>query len=244
MTGLVRLNQHASLNCSFISDVIMARPTQSYGLHCQMFGRALRLMKGKQYGIIIDHVGNVARLGLPDAPRKWTLDAEDERKSKIKPKPLTKVCDNCSAVYSRELRACPYCGYIREPSNRSSIEEVEGDLTELSQEMLAQLRSEIADIDKPIEQQVQEYSAGLNTYIKDIHRMRHEKLHRNKVINNQEAQRQLRETMAQWGGWRRYEGRTDDEIYRKFYVQYDIDWLNAMSLKHDEAIKLKERIEK
>lgn len=46
--------------------VSMARPTMSYALYVQQFSLALRLMDGKTEAIIIDHVGNVRRHGLPD----------------------------------------------------------------------------------------------------------------------------------------------------------------------------------
>jgi DNA repair protein RadD len=59
--------------------VSMARPTESYGLYCQQFGRVLRPLPGKTVGIIIDHVGNVVRHGLPDKPRRWSLDRREKR---------------------------------------------------------------------------------------------------------------------------------------------------------------------
>jgi len=48
--------------------VIMARPTASLAVYLQQFGRALRTMPGKLFGLIIDHVSNVKRHGLPDRP--------------------------------------------------------------------------------------------------------------------------------------------------------------------------------
>jgi DNA repair protein RadD len=60
-----------------IEVVSMARATQSYGLYVQQFGRALRIMDGKTHALIIDHVGNVGRHGLPDARRIWTLDRRE-----------------------------------------------------------------------------------------------------------------------------------------------------------------------
>ena len=80
-----------------IEVVSMARPTASYGLYVQIFGRGLRPMylEGapletteqrlwaiansiKPNAIIIDHVGNVVRHGLPDANREWSLDRRGE----------------------------------------------------------------------------------------------------------------------------------------------------------------------
>jgi superfamily II DNA or RNA helicase len=62
-----------------IEAVSMARPTQSFSLYSQQFGRALRPLPGKQWAIINDHVQNVMRHGVPDAPRIWTLDRREKR---------------------------------------------------------------------------------------------------------------------------------------------------------------------
>ena len=63
-----------------IGSVSFARPTQSFPLYAQQFGRSLRVLEGKDRAIVIDHVGNVIRHGLPDAYRAHTLDSR-ERKS-------------------------------------------------------------------------------------------------------------------------------------------------------------------
>ena len=64
----------------------MGRPTQSYGLFVQQFGRVLRTADDKTHGTVIDHVGNVVRHGLPDAPRQWSLEApEGNRKGSSDP---------------------------------------------------------------------------------------------------------------------------------------------------------------
>src|SRR5699024_4863231 len=54
------------------STVIMLRPTQSLSLFIQQSMRGMRYKKSKT-SIIIDHVDNVRRHGLPDAERKWSL---------------------------------------------------------------------------------------------------------------------------------------------------------------------------
>ena len=85
-----------------IEVVSMARPTQSFSLFAQQFGRALRPMDGKEHAIIIDHVGNVHRHGLPDAPRDWSLDRRERRSSKnvdiVIP---TRTCPECAGAYER-----------------------------------------------------------------------------------------------------------------------------------------------
>jgi DNA repair protein RadD len=55
-----------------VEMVGLLRPTQSLALHIQQMGRSLR---PKPYpAIILDHVGNVLRHGLPDTGHDWTLD--------------------------------------------------------------------------------------------------------------------------------------------------------------------------
>ena len=67
-----------------VEVVSMARPTESFNLFCQQFGRSLRILEGKTGAIIIDHVGNVMRHGLPDAYQAWTLDRREKGKRKKK----------------------------------------------------------------------------------------------------------------------------------------------------------------
>ena len=127
-----------------IEVVSFARPTQSYSLYVQQFGRALRILDGKTEAVIIDHVGNVVRHGLPDAVREWSLDRREKR-SKGKPsdaKPLT-ACSECASVYEREFKACPYCGHVTPPVARSSPEFVDGDLHELDADTLAAMRGDV-----------------------------------------------------------------------------------------------------
>ena len=94
-----------------IEVVSFARPTQSFPVYAQQFGRSLRILEGKSHAIIIDHVGNVLRHGLPDAPRTWSLD-DRERSAKGKTITTLKVCPECTAVFARERIECPYCGFV------------------------------------------------------------------------------------------------------------------------------------
>jgi len=147
-----------------IEVVSMARPTKSYSLYCQQFGRALRLMiseilagawdtytdaqrrafiaeSTKPYAIIIDHVGNidpaVGGHGLPDAPHVWTLDAREKRSGGGKQDKPTKVCIECTGFWEGYSTTCPYCGHVAVPGRRDGPEFVDGDLLELDAETLA-----------------------------------------------------------------------------------------------------------
>ena len=83
-----------------VEVVGMGRPTASFGLYAQQFGRALRPSEGKGYAIIIDHVGNVIQHGLPDAPRVWTLDRRERRaRGAADAAPTVRACPSCTGVY-------------------------------------------------------------------------------------------------------------------------------------------------
>lgn len=73
---------------------ILLRPTMSTALAIQQEGRALRPQPGKT-AIILDHVGNYTRHGLPDDPREWSLS------------PILKLRVEL-AGYSKEVEAGSY----------------------------------------------------------------------------------------------------------------------------------------
>ncbi|WP_337970304.1 DEAD/DEAH box helicase [Virgibacillus salexigens] len=94
------------------STVIMLRPTQSLSLFIQQSMRGMRYRPGKM-SIIIDHVDNVRRHGLPDMKRKWNLEGTKKSSSgevEIK----IKQCENCYAVYPQSESECPMCGHAPE----------------------------------------------------------------------------------------------------------------------------------
>jgi len=210
-----------------IEVVSMARPTCSYGLYAQQFGRALRPMEGKEHAIIIDHVGNVHRHGLPDTPRVWTLDRRERRARGSAPDVVpVRTCVRCTGVYERVKTICPYCGEIWTPAERSAPEQVDGDLHELTPEALERLRG---NIDPPIRIP---YGAKPEVVgaLKKHHRERNE------------AQAALRDSMSRWGGARLAEGDDLRTAQRRFYLQYGIDVATAQTLGKREAEELRERI--
>jgi len=238
-----------------IEVVIMARKTDSFALYCQQFGRALRLMlegstpgtrEGRLYAIamskkpkaiIIDHVGNVVRHGLPDARQDWTLDARDRRSRGTNDEiPLTSCLNpECLAVYERIYSSCPYCGYKPEPMARSSPEFVDGDLTELDPMVLAQMRGDVAKVDMlPADYRIELQNKHCPKSGEHAHVKRH--------MAQQEAQAALRSSMAWWAGYHQQLGRSDSESYRRFYHQFGIDVLTAQTLNYDDALKLANKI--
>ena len=215
-----------------IEVVSMARPTMSYGLFCQQFGRALRPLDGKTHAIIIDHVSNVIRHRLPDAPREWSLDRRERRARSAADDAIplrTCLNEECAQVYERVLPACPFCGFAPVPADRSAPEFVDGDLLELDPAVLAALRGEAQRLrDEP----VYPPSAGID--------VRHAifKRHSERRVSQSELER----TIALWAGWQEHLGRGLNETYRRFYHRFGVDIATAQTLGTREAYALLERV--
>jgi len=221
-----------------IEVVSMARPTQSYALFAQQFGRALRIMDGKEIALIIDHVGNVARHGLPDAPRVWSLDRREKRASRggdpdVLP---VKTCDACTAVYEVYHKACPYCGHVIVPIARTGPEFVDGVLSELDPDTLAKMRGEVEAVDAPasvIAQKVANSGAGRLAALGAANRHK----------ERQEAQGKLRDAMAWWAGYQQALGRDLRESQVRFYHAFGVDVMSAQALSRKDATALAGKIQ-
>jgi DNA repair protein RadD len=233
-----------------IEVVSFGRPTYSFALYSQQFGRTLRLMisddlsarwdslgnegrkraiaeSEKPVGLIIDHVGNVIRHGLPDGRQDWSLDRRDKRGSKKSDAIPIRICANvdCLQPYERTHKNCPYCGFYPDPPARNGPEFVDGDLTELDPATLSALRGDIAHIDGDF------YSPnGLSIEAQRAARYHH--------INRQTSQRTLRNAIAWWAGVESSRGYSESESYRRFYFRFGIDVGNAQLLGAREAAEL------
>ena len=114
---------------------IFLRPTQSLGLYLQQIGRILRPCDGKTHALLLDHVGNCYRHGLPDEPRQWTL-AADDGEVRRKPGAGVRICAHCFCALPAQARVCSECGY-EFPAKPREIEQRDGELAEVTPEMLA-----------------------------------------------------------------------------------------------------------
>lgn len=220
-------------NLPAIEVVSFARPTASYGLYVQQFGRALRLMDGKTEAIILDHVGNVIRHGLPTQDRHWSLDRRDRKASPKDPDALPlKSCLECLGVYEAIHKECPYCGHVNVPANRNKPEFVDGDLTLLDFSVIDELHKKIAHINKNIDEIALPVSAGRLACLSV------QKKHRER----QEMQEELRENMALWSGAKKEQGYTLNQRQRLFFHRFGVDVLTAQTLGRGDAEKLNEKV--
>lgn len=240
-----------------VEVVSMARPTASFQLYGQQFGRALRLMltdeqnatwndrtdaqrlaeiatSVKPKALIIDHVENYVHHGLPDVERNYSL-ARAERRSRKKKNdeiPL-RYCTNteCLEPYEITLSVCPNCGAPRPPpARRGTAEEVDGNCFELDPEVLHAMRVEQAKVDGPVRLPI----GAAPVVVASIHKNHNAR---------REAQHELRQAMALWAGWQHHTlGRDPAEVQRRFFFKFGRDVLSAQILGASEAEELRERI--
>lgn len=98
--------------------VIYAKPTKSEMRWIQSIGRALRLAKGKDKAIILDHSGTFYRLGMPHEIEYDELfstgDAYKEAqqaREKEKPEKKEKECPSCHYIKPAGQYVCEKCGF-------------------------------------------------------------------------------------------------------------------------------------
>jgi superfamily II DNA or RNA helicase len=237
---------HVLCNCDLLGEgvdvpaietVIMARATQSLAVFLQQIGRALRPAPGKSRALIIDHVSNVREHGLPDRPRRWSLDATVNKREKDPDEiPITQ-CDNCMRAYERIHKSCPHCGHERIPAiyeGRRTIEQVEGELILLDAATLAEMRAAV-DLEAPGSVAARVGMVAGENAAKRAARLQIERI---------ASQTTLANVIAIWAGKQRALGRADDESYRRFWHWTGHDVLTALSLSRADMDALAARIMK
>lgn len=219
-----------------IEVVSFARPTASLATYMQQFGRALRLLPGKLKALVIDHVGNIKRHGLPDKPRVWTLDGREGRRGGGGSTIPSRVCLGCGLTYRRILDACPFCGEeAPAPAGRSSPEQVDGDMIRLDPEILQAMRGEIEAFDSSeAEYYAQLLKTGLTPWKAQVNLKRR--------AEAQEEQKNLRIIMEHWGGFRTHEGLTVSQQQKLFFYRFGIDVMSAQVLGAKDAHALAQRV--
>lgn len=108
------------------------RPTKSLVIWMQGNGRGLRPHPSKDKLIILDHVGNYARHGLPCMDRDWSLEG-DKRQGRKQADPDAlgvQTCKECFFTFQSGGHECPHCGHAVEFKERK-IEVVDGELQKI-----------------------------------------------------------------------------------------------------------------
>jgi len=233
-----------------VEVISMARPTNSFQLFAQQTGRALRLNVGAEYvphwnnytdderkriiaasskprALIIDHVQNTLRHGLPDVPREYSLNRREKAARGKSDAPMLRACLECLQPFPRYLTACEHCGHPVVPGGRASPEAVEGDMVLLDDAILAAMRREIARVDGPVK-----FPDGAP---------------RGTVVQNhmerQRVQITLRAAMALFGSLMSHEGHDIRVGQKIFWREFGTDILTAQTLGATDAEALRARVQ-
>jgi superfamily II DNA or RNA helicase len=100
-----------------VGGSILLRPTASLALARQQIGRCLRPKPDGSVAIILDHVGNVLRHGLPTDPHPWSLFSTRR----------TAADRAIAAAAAQRLRRCKACDELFAPTVRlEACEDVAG----------------------------------------------------------------------------------------------------------------------
>lgn len=238
-------------DCPAVSVAIFLRPTQSYALFKQQFGRVLRTSDGKQYGIIIDHVGNVSfmmkqyRLAqLHDDP-DWTLDNDDtvsRTKNGDDEKPIDTIsCPVCAYFDVADSfidGACPDCGHVETIAEKEkrihTLQEKQGTLVEMTFDIVDELIRERSRIDLPVDA-FKRTLTGLPSVAVNSALTNHAKrLH---------AQQVLRASIQTWCvSCERKTGLSPELVQREFELTFGENILKAQILSERKSNELITRI--
>lgn len=239
-----------------VQVISMARPTASFSLYAQQFGRALRLLvskilrgawhtytpeqrkafiaeSGKPHAIIIDHVGNLlTHNGAPDMRQEpWSLEARSKKRGADDAIPL-RACGNpeCVQPFLRIYPECPYCNWVPPPpADRSKPQYVDGDMHLYTPELLRELFYQKSKFDPGSAPSIpREVSA--DSVIGYAIRNRH--------AAGVSAQQLLRTAMALYAP----PGVDERVAARRFYHTFGIDTLSAQGLPCADANELRQRI--
>ena len=142
-----------------INAAILLRPTASVTMYLQQVGRCLRPKADGSAAIILDHVGNVERHGLPTEERNWTLEGRDKRKRDAAPS--VRMCPRCFAANGTAAQVCSECGHEFTTDARE-LPETSGELVEITGSCIA-IGSKVALIKNQFERDNGPY------IVKDIH---------------------------------------------------------------------------
>ncbi|NNC24243.1 DEAD/DEAH box helicase family protein [Salinisphaera sp. USBA-960] len=131
-----------------IEAISLLRKTQSTVLYRQWVGRTLRSAPGKR-ARIIDHVGNIMTHGMPDRHIDWSQRF-------IRPPADDRLiaCQACEYVFNVYRAACPCCGWLIEPEERSdkpgtyAVKNIDWELVKQERSAILQRRAEQSEAER------------------------------------------------------------------------------------------------
>lgn len=244
-----------------VEVVSMARPTASFVLYSQQFGRMLRLLiadflmntwgdfttsqrlafiaaSPKPHGLLIDHVGNTLRHnGPPDRPREWTLARRPRGTRYVTGGPIpVRVCVTWGGVIGCSQpyeRTLKVCPYCKAPAPPPGGR----DRPELVDGDLVELdpktlKAMMGEADKVMGAPSPPYGVAAHV-VRAYHA---------NFVERQRAQQTLRKQIALYGGWREKLGETMSEAQRRFYFTFGTDVLTAMAMPVKDAAELEAKI--
>jgi DNA repair protein RadD len=247
-----------------IEVVSFARPTESFALYCQQFGRALRLMLSKEaaavhanltdegrraaiaasekpVAFIIDHVSNVLRHGLPDARREWSLNRRDRRSNGKSDAIPLRTCVSWKDSAGNKHEGCtqPFERVHKAcPYCKCPIPP-------------PAIRSGPEFVDGDLLELDADTLAALRG---DIARIDGDPVIpygaapevagavRRRHWERQQGQQALRNSIAWWAGLESAQGRGESESYRRFFFKFGVDVASCQSLGAKAAAELAGRV--
>lgn len=247
--------------CTVVS---MARPTASFQLCAQQFGRMLRILVSKELnrawggftdqqrlaciaasakprGILIDHVGNIAtgdgngRHGLPDRPRKYDLGRRERRAMVDDAIPLR----SCTNPDCKPVPFQPYEAFLTK-CPRCKAEKP----APKQRGTPEQVDGDLVELDPEVLRAMRGEIARIDApplipnHLSDMAARHLNRTH----WNRQQAQATLRDAIATWAGWHQSKGREDREIYRRFFHGFRVDIATAQTLNPKDAAELEGQI--
>ena len=232
-----------------VECVIMLRKTQSYSLYKQQFGRALRVLAGKEFGILIDHVGNVEHfmleycLNYPHEDPEWSLDRPKKKRNKTTEldRILSRVCPDCFARYvpsTHNKHQCPYCNHIETPKEEldalKKFQGNKGTLVEMNIDFIKNLMAERKKVDRSPEE-VSHFMQNSPSKIRYSAVANHKKR-----LN---AQTILRDKIQRWCRVRAGMFNLDVKATQnEFEIEFGVNILKAQVLSEREANELLEKM--
>lgn len=225
---------------------IMLRKTDSYSLFKQQFGRPLRTLDGKEFGIIIDHVNNVRdmmmKYGLsqPHDDPEWTLDRQSKRKNTSN-EPVGRVCPECAALYmpNSTRYECPYCHHEETEEEKLAAQQefqhAQGNLVELNVNFINELMQKRQQIWQPVENVRYNFNHHTPPVVVNSAANNH--------LKRQYAHTVLVDLIQRWCADMAVVNQWDiTTVQNEFHLEFGINIFKAQTLSEREALELSNKI--